>query len=449
MKKLVSLVLAAMLLLMNVAALAEVPEGYPEVNEKYVQTEKKTITIYDYWSGDGARKEDPTEEEQLDYDYRDWIESTYNVKVEQVQGGDWGSCAEEMINFCGTPDGSLRAYIIEPGKVLGLVNGGYAAPIKYDMTGEKWNKGNIDLWSKNGTNYGFSTGCNEPRAVLYFNKRILNDAGIQWETIYDMQAEGTWTWETFEDMLKVIQKDVDNDGIVDIWGMTGDNNDLFNMSVATAGGAYFAKDADGKLQPVMGSEQTLEGLNWGRRIWQTYFYQCPDGGSWDYYKEAFKTGISGFYMYQCYGGFNDNSEMADMEDEWGCVAFPVKTAGDPYLTTVSENTYLVPSVYDEDTVDLIMFFVDLYTNDTPGTDPETRWIGKKYNYTDERAVDETYAMLRKQSSGWVNLVVLLGTSNDVLGNSLLWSMGGSTPAELVDAGMPAWQALCDTYNNAK
>ena len=46
-----------------------------------------------------------------------------------------------------------------------------------------------------------------------------------------------------------------------------------------------------------------------------------------------------------------------------------------------------------------------------------------------------------------NRVSLLGTQNDVLGASLLWNMDG-TPAEIIEAGMPAWQALCDTFNAA-
>ncbi len=46
-----------------------------------------------------------------------------------------------------------------------------------------------------------------------------------------------------------------------------------------------------------------------------------------------------------------------------------------------------------------------------------------------------------------NRVSLLETQNDVLGASLLWQgMSDSTPAELIEAGMPAWQALCDTFN---
>ena len=153
-------------------------------------------------------------------------------------------------------------------------------------------------------------------------------------------------------------------------------------------------------------------------------------------------------MYQTYGGFNDNSEMADMEDEWGCVAFPVPKEGGNYLTINSDNITLIPSCYDAATVAKLAFIYDMWTNPTPGYE-EDNWIGNKYNYTDERAVDETYAMLREDEHVAVNRVNVLGTSNDILGNSLLWALGGdNTAAGLIEAGMPEWQARCDTYNNA-
>ena len=68
MKKIMALVLAAMMLLACCSALAEAPEGYPEVKEG-IDFGGADVTIYDYWSGEGARKEDPTEEEALQYAY--------------------------------------------------------------------------------------------------------------------------------------------------------------------------------------------------------------------------------------------------------------------------------------------------------------------------------------------------------------------------------------------
>ena len=449
MKKIMALVLAAMMLLACCSALAEAPEGYPEVKEG-IDFGGKDVYIYNYWdSADWPERfnRDLSDEEQAQVDYRNWLQETYNVKLHEIMRGDWGTCAEEMTNFVATPeDDKLAIFIIEPGKVGTLVVNGVAAPIDYDLSAEKWNQADIAMWSKDNKVYGLYTGKSEPRQCLYFNKRVLTEAGIDWNTIYDLQKEGKWTWAAFEDMLKTITRDTDNDGANDIWGILGSGDDMYCCAVFSNGGAFFDVDADGKLYPAMDSDAVKSALTWGKELQAKYWAPTPEGANWDWFKEAWKQGYCGFYMYQTYGGFNDNSEMADMADEWGCVAFPVPNEGDTYITVVSDNITLIPSCYDEETVAKLAFLYDLWTNDTPGVEVEGNWIGNKYNYTDERAVDETYAMLREPEHCRVNKVLYLGTQNDVLGNSLLWQLGGSTPAELIEAGMPEWQARCDTFN---
>ncbi len=443
MKKLVALLLAVMML--SAMALAEAPEGYPEIVPG-IDFGGATVTIYDYWSGTGERVAEPTEEQQAQYDYRDWLMATYNVVIEQKQGGDWNTCAEEMINFVSAPDGSYRAYIIEPGKVGSLVANGVAAPVKYDFSAEKWNQATINAWSIAGNAYGMSTGASEPRGCVYFNKRLMEEAGIDWNEIYDLQAAGTWTWAKFEELCAKATRDIDNDGVIDVWGVSGSGDDMYVLATFANGGTFFDFDAEGKLQPTMGNQATVDALNWGKTIQANYWMHTPDGANWDWYKEAWKAGSFAFYIYQTYGGFNDNSEMADMEDEWGCVAFPVPNEGDTYIHVASENTTLIPNVYTEEEVSKIAFIIDMWTNATPGYDDEFGWIGNKYNFTDDRAVDETYAMLRKGEHGRDNKVVYLGTQNDVIGSSLLWSLAGGDVASLIEAGMPAWQALCDQFN---
>jgi len=445
MKKIMALVLAAMMLLACCSALAEYPEKVDGID-----FEGKTVLILDYWSGDGARAENPTEEQQAQYDYRDWINETYNVNASQKQGGDWGTCAQEMMDYVSNPDDTLRLYIIEPGKVGTLVANGYAAPItdKYtDLNADTWNAAERDFMTVGGQLYGLYKGNSEPRGCLYFNKRVLEEAGIDWNTIYDAQKDGTWTWAMFEELLAKITRDTDNDGVNDIYGLIGSRDDMEVCSVFSNGGSFFDFDADGKIVPSMDSDATKSALTWATDTWTKYGAPTPEGANWDWYKDAWKQGYTGFYMYQTYGGFNDNSEMADMKDAWGCVAFPVPNAGDTYITVVSDNITMIPKCYDEDTVAKLAFLYDLWSAPTPGYDDEDSWIGNKYNYTDERAVDETYAMLREPEHCRINNVTYLGTQNDVLGSSLLWSLGEeSTVAELIEAGMPAWQALCDTFN---
>jgi len=446
MKKIMALVLVAMMLLAACGALAEYPAKVEGIDFGGAE-----VQILDYWSGDGARAENPTEEQQAQYDYRDWINETYNVNVHQLQGGDWGTCAEEMINFTANPDGSLRLYIIEPGKVGSLVAKGYAAAIPETYVAESdWNAAEKEFMTVGGKLYGLYKGKSEPRGCIYFNKRVLKEAGIEWEELYTLQAEGKWTWAKLEELCAKLTRDIDNDGVYDVYGLIGSRDDMEVCAVFSNGGSFFDFDAEGKIQPTMDSDETKNALTWATDTWTKYSAPTPDGANWDWYKDAWKQGYTGFYMYQTYGGFNDNSEMADMADPWGCLAFPVPNEGDTYVTVISDNITMVPNCYDEETVAKLAFLYDLWSNPTPGYDDEDSWIGNKYNYTDEKAVDETYAMLREPEHCRINKVTYLGTSNDVIGQDFLWSLGGeATVAELIEQNMGKWQGLCDTFNSAE
>ena len=142
MKKLFALLVSAVMLMACVAALAEAPEGYPEVKEG-IDFGGAEIFIYDYWTASADRKADPNEEEQAQYDYRDWIMKTYNVNIVEEQLGDWGSISTELTNFVGASDGSLRLMVLPPDFVGGTMANGYLAA---------WNENDLinfedDLWN--------------------------------------------------------------------------------------------------------------------------------------------------------------------------------------------------------------------------------------------------------------------------------------------------------------
>lgn len=456
MKKLVALFLALALLCSCGLSFAEgVPENYPEVitdeNGNPIDLGGMDIYIYDYWTSDASRQAEPDEKTAATYAYQDWLMETYNFKMTQIAKGDWATNVQELINFYQAPDG-YALFIIAPGFVGSPMANDVLAPWNgaVDLSKEKFNAATSSFMTVGGNTYGVYVGKSEPRQCLYFNKRVLEEAGIDWETIYDMQAEGTWTWDAFEDMLKTITRDTDNDGINDIYGMTGFNSDLWLISVFSNGGSFFDFDENGDLAITSNSDNALNGLAWAKRIWETYALRQPADGSWDYFKEAFKQGNCGFYMYQCYGGFNvggtDTTELIDMEDEWGCVAFPKGPLGTDYVTIVSDNVTVVPNCYDEDTIAKIMFAYDLWTDDTPGYASEDEWATNLYKYSDDRAVDETYAMLREGDHEVSDKSLYLGDNNTIFGSALFWQIESSDPSTLVEAAIPAWQALCDTFN---
>ena len=446
MKKIIALLLAAMMLTACVAVAEEMPEKkYPDLDFGGA-----TVYIYDWWSN-GERNAEPDEDEAKLYAYRDWINETYNVNVVEMALSDWEGNPAELANMVmnGVNDKLCLVAVAADFEGGPLANDLYM-PWQIDLSDEKWNKAASDVMTKGGKVYGVHVGPTEPRSCIFFNKRVLTEAGIDPETIYDAQADGTWTWDMLLDILSKVQRDLDNDGVNDIFGMTGSNDDLCLGLVFSNNAEFFKLDENGKLAIGANSQEALDAFTMFRTIEDNYIAPQPADSNWDWFKDFWKTGTTAFYAGQTWQGFNDGAEMADMEDEWGAVMFPKGPAAETYLAMACDNIYGVPNVYDDATALKIQQIYDVYTDPTPGVDDEDGWIGNKYNYTDDRAVDETYAMMRESEHSVANRTYLLGSTNDVLGSSFLWGpIWSMTAAEAVESATPVWQSLVDAFNGVE
>ena len=175
MKKLLALVLAAMLLTVSFAALAEVPEGYPEIIEG-LDFGGQTVYFYDWWSS-GERDSDPDEELANTYAYRDWLEETYNVKLVEKALSDWAGNPTELANRVMNKDNSELCLIAVASDFAGnaLANNLYM-PWTIDLSAEKWNAIASQFTTLGGKTYGVNVGANEPRSCIFFNKRVQEEA---------------------------------------------------------------------------------------------------------------------------------------------------------------------------------------------------------------------------------------------------------------------------------
>lgn len=453
MKKIVALVMAVAMLLCSFAAMAEAPEGYPEIKEG-LDLGGKTIYILNYWSPDNGetRKEDPTEDEQLKYDYQDWIMATYNCNIVVKKGGSWSTLSKNMMDYVATPDLSCyNIYAIPSAFVMSVVNNGYCMGWDvnaFDYTTGVWNSACDAFLTVNGEHYAAANGPSDPTNMIYFNKRLCEEAGIDWNAIYDMQAEGTWTWDAWEELLIKSTRDIDNDGIIDVYGLGGDYRKLVQLVPYLNGGKYFDFDENGKMCVYGGSDEVLEALNWADKLIDNYYYDDEDPMMFQK-TPSFIEGKYTFGMFSGYNGFNDESELSVMEDEWGAVAYPLPNGGTNYLNAYSDNYYVLPNCYTKEDVEAISYIYSLYAGPVPGVDNSMSWIGQKYMYTDERAVDETYAMLRDPAHGFYEMALYMEGTDEMIDDYLSWDIGqhGRTPAECIEAALPDWQAACDAFNN--
>ena len=421
----------------------------------------RTVYIYDWWGMDDAehsyRAAEPDDETRALYDYRDWLEKTYNVKIVETALSDWMGNPDELKNIVmngglnGKGDeGDWCIVAIAPDFASGALTDDLYMPWTIDLSDKKWNPAANDFMTKDGKVLGVNAGKTEPRNCLFFNKRVLEEAGIDWNTIYDMQKDGTWTWEAWENIMAQVQRDTDNDGEIDIYGLTGSGDDMAVGLVFSNGASFFDKDENGRLTLAVDSQGALDALEERVKVWDTFSCPPPEDANWDWFKDYWKEGKSAFYSGQTWQGFNNGAELADMQDEWGCVMIPKGPDAETYKAVASDNIYGVPNVYSPEVAEKIQMIYDLYTNDAPGTYSEDNWIGNKYEKTDERAVDETYAMMREPEHSAPNYTLYLGSTNDVLGPTLLWgAMDEMGPAQAVEESRGFWQDLIDVFNGIK
>ena len=429
---------------------------YPEIIEG-LDFEGQTVYIYDWWSSDdinhSSRNRNPDKDTKKLYAYQDWLENTYNVKIVNTvwDKGGWYENPQELANMANNGHADdLCLIIIDPNFASTLLSNGLTEAWTIDLSGDQWLSSVSDLMTRNGKIYGVYSGDEEIREMLYFNKNVLKNAGIDYNEIYDLAKNGEWTWSKFEEYMERVQQDKNQDGINDIWALTGNADRLTRGCVFGNGTQFFDMDENGKLVITADSDACLKAIT-QRQDWEQFMPKKADfapDGNWDWFVDFWKQGTTAFFVGQSYEGFGDKScLMRSCEFDWGCVPFPKGPDADDYLYAAQDNICVIPAnCYDEDTVLKLEQIYALYTYPTPDVDHEKAWIADKYSFADKRAVDETYATLRRPQHGVGNKTYLLGDENTVLGPSLMWVLDTGSAAEIVERARKTWQQRCDEFN---
>ena len=443
MKKIMALVLAALMVLgcCSFAAAEDIPEEYPEIIEG-LDFGGATVYINDWYSS-GERAEEPTEEQQAQYDYWDWLEETYNVKLVEIKLGDWDGMVAELQNIVSNKDNSEL-------RIVG-VSGGFCGPVLANGLFSEWtyglenfNKATVDFMTIGGKCYGVCGGkFFEPRQCVFFNKKVLEDAGIKWDEIYDAQADGSWTWEKMESYMDAVKADKDNDGELDVFALTGNFDDGVVGLVVSNDADFYEKTAEGKLVYSADSDNTLAALNraqeWNRNYYRPYV-------NWDDYKQFWPEGNVAFLIGQSYEGFNGNDVVNNVE-EWGCVCMPKGPAAEAYTSAADNNVFGIPAVYDEETSLKLQQIYTLYRKNPVIDADEDAWATRLYELTDERAVEETYAYLRE--NGTIMNFNYIGDRNSTIGPNLTWGIMGGAASEQVEAARLAMEDMAAVFNGDK
>ncbi len=405
------------------------------------------IIIGDWWSSpDPAEPKTAQEEDTLAY--RQMIQEKYNFTMKQVAVADWGGMQETFTTSTMAEDPAAQIFLLGQGWIAQpLANGLFydlATLESFDFTESKWNQNVKNLMTFGNSTYGMATGKPEPKLGMFWNKRLFEEAGLDPDLPYDLQASGDWTWEKLEELCVKLTIDSNNDGTIDSYPMASFSADFFAGAFTTNDARYIGRDASGKFYNATTEPNFLEAAQWVTGLIQKgYEMPAPPDSNWDWFISAFhdaKVAMTFAEQYKV-------GTWADMTDDWGFVLFPKGPKSEDYTVYFNDNVAVIPSCYDKETAEKIAFAYNLWTNPTPGYEDETdAWKDGYYTrFRDERAVDETLSMMYDRAK--VNTEYAPLVYGVDLGN-FLWEAYAlvKTPAEKIEEVTGIWKSLIDDAN---
>lgn len=422
-------------------------ESAEVVEEEVVDLGGIEIVIGDWWSPEEPAAPTNAKEEAI-LEYRNMIQEKYNFTMKQVAVSDWGGMQELFTTSVMAEDPAADIFILAPDwTAQPLANGllyDLATLSNVDFTSDKWNASVRNALTFGESTYGMAVGMPEPKLGVYFNKRLLEEAGIDPELPYDLQASGEWTWEKFDELCQQLTIDNNNDGVIDSYAMASFSVDFIRGAVTSNGASFIGKDEQGSFTNATSDPNFLEALQWVvSGIEKGYEMPMPAEANWDWFISAFHDAK----VAMTFGEQYKTGTWADMTDDWGFVLCPKGPKATNYNVYFGDNVAVIPSSYDQELASKIAFAYDLWTNPAPGFEDEgDGWKDSYYTkFRDERAVDETLAMMYNTADVKTEyLHFVYGTSF----GDFAWDVYGltATPAEKIEAVAGTWKALIEDAN---
>ncbi|MBR2409895.1 MAG: hypothetical protein IKB07_13190, partial [Lachnospiraceae bacterium] len=392
--------------------------------------------------------------------YRQEIFAKYNFTMQSKAVSDWGGMMDECVNSITNANPSWGVYpsadiyeldyrfVAKP-----MSNGLFydlATLDEFDFSEEKWNKRVTTLMTKGDSIYGMKVGASIPRGGVIWNKRLMEEAGFDPNYIYDLQASGEWSWSMFEALCDRLTRDLDGDGMTDVYALASQDSVYLTTLVASTGSDFFVQEEDGYVYNNMNSQGVIDAYNFALSLYNAgYEMPMPEDADWTWFMDAFRErkAVMTFgeeYMLQ------PSADYGWMEDELGFVMPPKPDWATDYHSYVCDNIAIIPACFDEEEAGNIAFAYNVYTMTTPGWYEDWAWMEPYYDYMDYRAVEETLPYFQNEE----NAHFLLETIVDVTGGTDLstdihWcypGFNGVTPAEQIASVGDKWDSICADAN---
>jgi hypothetical protein len=307
----------------------------------------------------------------------------------------------------------------------------------------EWNRHVTTAFTFNNRSFAFMEGYggSMQTAVVFWNKRLFREAGLDPNLPYNLQRDGTWTWDRFLEISKQLTRDINNDGIIDIYAMPSDlSTEILDALVSSNGAMYVDRDRNGRLVNATRRPEFTEAVRFYMRLRDEGIMKPkPDGAAWNWFYPEFYNGNVAMLIDQQY---LVNADLRNMRDDWGMVLPPKGPRSRNYVVFTSENVAVIPSRgFTDAQVDAILWAFQSWV-----TPVDSDWRTGQYPaYRDRRAVDETIALIRDQRLWqWKYHLHVPGLNRGNIAWEIWWHDG--EPAQLIETVSQRWNALIRDVN---
>lgn len=310
----------------------EEPTGTPEMDFDMGGRTLKWVSWYDE-----SVKEDNPDSIQVKKNL-DALMEKHNFKIEYVVV-DFGEYQDKVTAslVAGEPLGDIIR-VARPWMIPTLVKQNLFHPVdEYTKNEKVFIQQYTNEYSQfEGRGYGFRTGINGASSGIFYNRTLMNQLGMK--PLQEYVNEDNWNWETFIQVAKEANKDSNNDGKLDIWGLA--TASILVQAMAANEANLVADDKQNLEDP-----KTLEVLNFLSKLATESVARPTEGGDWTEPGQFFRQGNTLMVATSDYEMENFTKDMPDYDI--GFLPFPKGPSATGYHSHNTIPNYLtVPSAIE-------------------------------------------------------------------------------------------------------
>ncbi|RIX59195.1 extracellular solute-binding protein [Paenibacillus nanensis] len=308
------------------------PSGTPEMEFDMGGRTIKWVSWYD----ESIKEDNPDSikmKENLDA-----LMEKHNFKMEYVVV-DYAELRDKVTAslVAGEPIGDIIR-LARPWMIPSLVSQGLFSPVdEYTKNEKVFIQQYTNEYSQyEGRGYGFRAGINGASSGIFYNRTLMNQLGIK--PLQEYVNEDNWNWETFIQVAKEANKDTNNDGKLDIWGLA--SSSILVQAMASNEANLVAEDKQNLEDP-----KTLEVLNFLSRLATEAVGRPTEGGDWTEPGQFFRQGNTLMWANSDYEIENLKKDMPDYDI--GFLPFPKGPSATQYHSHNTIPNYLtIPSAIE-------------------------------------------------------------------------------------------------------